>query len=113
MISGVDARNSGAAATKVLKCSLLTCSPPASPSRNPSTNTYSDGFSRLRDHSKNKLPGSARVALVKSATSFGKSSTCSGFGVHFTTMKITVNHCSLRDEDGSATDVTVVEIADG
>src|SRR6059058_6005238 len=96
MISGVDARNSGALATNVVKCSLLTCSPPASPSRNPSTNTYSDGFSRLRDHSKNRLPGSDRVALVKSATRCGKFSTCSGLGVHLTTMKITADDYFLR-----------------
>jgi hypothetical protein len=34
--------------------------------------------------------------LVKSATMFGKSSTCSGFGVHFTTMKITADHSFFR-----------------
>src|SRR6185436_18992834 len=59
------------------------------------------------------LPGSARVALVKSATRFGKFSTCSGLGVNLTTMNIKGISPALRNEDGSAADVAVVEIADG
>ena len=75
-------------AMNFLKCSLVTCSLPASPSRNPSTRTYSDGSSRLRDQSNHRLPGSLRVASVKSATRSGKLSTYSGFGLNLTTMKI-------------------------
>src|SRR4051795_8397345 len=88
MIRGVDDSSAGALATNFLKCSLVTCALPASPSRNPSTRTYSDGSSTPRDHSKNKFPASLRVAAVNSETWSVKFSTYSAFGRHLTTMKI-------------------------
>src|SRR6476469_874792 len=92
MIFGVDANSPGASAMNFSKCELVTCALPASPSRNPSTRTYSDGSSKLRDQSNHMLPGSLRVSLVKSATLSGKLSTYSGFGLNLTTMKITADH---------------------
>src|SRR6516162_7603835 len=62
--------------------------PPASPSRNASTRTYSAGLSRLRDHSNQRLPASARVAAVNGATKSGQRSLHSGFVSNLTTMKI-------------------------
>src|ERR1700712_1701424 len=108
MMCGVADSRAGVSATNVLKCELVTCALPASPSRNPSTRTYSEGSSRLLDQSKNMLPGSFLVSLVKSATSSGKLSTYSGLGLNLTTMKITADQSLLRDEDGASADVAVV-----
>ena len=77
-----------------LKWSLLTCAPPASPSRNASTRTYSLLSSRLRDHSNHRQPSSARVASVKAREISAQASACSGRTVNLAVMKIKV--CLLR-----------------
>jgi hypothetical protein len=59
-IRGVAETASGIHAMAALKWSELTCAAPASPSRNASTRTNSFGSSTLLDHSKKRLPGSAR-----------------------------------------------------
>ena len=88
MTFGVATSACGRSRCAALKWSLLTCAAPASPSRNASTRTYSAGFSRLLDHSNQRLPSSARVASVNGATSSGHRSVHSGFVSNFTTMKI-------------------------
>ena len=52
-----------------------------------STNTNSLGSSTLRDHSKKRLPGSARVAWVKPSTRSSQRSLHSGLTGNLTTMK--------------------------
>jgi hypothetical protein len=73
-----------------LKCAEETCAPPASPSRNASTSTYSAGSSRLRDQSNHRQPSSARVASVNSLEISGQSSACSGRIRNLAVMKITM-----------------------
>ena len=70
-----------------MKWSLVTCASAAS-SLNASISTYSSGSSTLRDHWKNRLPSSARVASVNSFVSSTHWSAYSGFTFHLTQMKI-------------------------
>lgn len=69
---------SGIDAMVVLKWSEFTCASPASRSLNASARTNWLGLSTLLDHSKKMLPGSARVAVEKSATSESHSSLRAG-----------------------------------
>src|SRR5688500_17798632 len=88
MMRGVSASACGMSAMAFLKCSLLTWSPAAS-SLKASTRTNSLGSSTLRDQSNHRLPGSSRVASVKSATRPSHLSDQSGLTLNLTTMKIT------------------------
>jgi hypothetical protein len=89
MICGVADTQSGACETTFSNGSVAVCAAPASASRKPSTSTQVRGSSTLRDHSKNRLPGSARTASVNSRISSGNWSSNSGRTGHFTTMRIT------------------------
>src|SRR5512141_292665 len=88
MICGVSRRAWGMSAMACLKCALLTWSPAAS-SLKASTRTNSLGSSTLRDQSNHRLPGSWRVAWVKSCTRPSQRSDHSGLTLNLTTMKIT------------------------
>src|SRR5262245_49105884 len=88
MMRGVSARWGGSCWRAALKWSDWTCAPPASPSRNASTRTYSFGSSRLRDQSNQRQPGSARVAWVNSAVIEGHASASSGLTRNLAVMKI-------------------------
>src|SRR6476619_6681082 len=88
MIRGVTASACGMAAIACLKWALFTWSPAAS-SLKASTRTNSLGSSTLRDQSNHRLPGSWRVASVKSATRPSHLSDQSGLTLNLTTMNIT------------------------
>ena len=87
MMRGVSASAWGMSCMACLKWSLLTWGPAPSVSK-ASTRTNSFGSSTLRDQSKKRLPGSARVASVKSATRSSHCSAHSDFALNLTTMKI-------------------------
>ncbi len=87
-IRGVSTRYAGSSEVAVLKWSDCTCAPPASSSANASIRTYSVGSSRLRDQSNQRLPGSSRVASVKTREISGQASACSGLMWNLAVMKI-------------------------
>jgi hypothetical protein len=76
-----------------LRWSEFTCASPALRSLNASARANWLGLSTLLDHSTKMLPGSAGVAVVKSATSESHSSLVRTYGEH-------------NDDDGISTRVS-------
>src|SRR4051812_14111594 len=85
---GVADRWGGRVCWAALKWADWTWAAPASSSRKASTRTYSVGSSTLRDQSKDRQPGSARVAAVKSAVISGQRSAYSGRTLNRAVIKI-------------------------
>src|SRR5215510_4482826 len=96
IISGVAAIALGIHAMAAWKCAECTCASPAARSLKASSSTNWLGRSTLLDHSKKRLPGSARVAAVKGATRVSHWSATSGRMENFTAMKIIVAPCTSR-----------------
>ena len=113
MIFGVDTSACGISVMAFLKCSLLTCTPPAPASRNPSTRTYSAGLSRLRDHSNQRFPFLGAGARGEVGYQVGPALGPLRFGFELDDYKNHEQIFLLRDEDGSATDIAGAEVVDG